>query len=206
MCGFRLARQLWIAFVPLFAISLTIVFFVFQARLDLLTLPARYIVVNTVLALLISLGAAALSLAGFCFLLALTRKVWRRIVIRIALHTLEQAVGVYTRRLQADGIDEQDGGVIIRLAIGSHESIIVGDKFEVLNAASRRKLGVLEVDQVEEVSCVCRVFDRIDVDFWAELEERMRVDPSPPTGVTFSREIPQGLLEFVTGLIRNWGG
>ncbi len=202
----KLRKQLWIAFAFVFPISLTITLFIFQARLDLLALPARYVATNTILAIVIALVATFLLLACTFLIARFSGRIRRRLLVEIALYTVEQAVVVYTRRVQPEGIDEQDGGIIIRLATGSNESVLVGDKFEVLNAASRRKLGVLEVEEVEEVSCVCRVFDRIEVDFWAELEERMKVDPSPPAGVTFSREIPPGWSDFLTGLIRNWGG
>ena len=49
-------------------------------------------------------------------------------------------------------------------------------------------------------------FHRINIDFWDDLEQRMNRDPAPPLGVTFTREFPVEVLEFVDQLLNNWGG
>lgn len=112
----------------------------------------------------------------------------------------------YAKQVVAEGIDSQRGSVIVRLAAGSNHSVSTGDRFEVLNSASKERWGILEVLEVAETSCVCQVSDRINVEFWNDLEERVHRDPSPPSGVTFIREIPSGLSDFIFRLILNWRG
>ena len=46
----------------------------------------------------------------------------------------------------------------------------------------------------------------LNLDFWDDLEQRMNRDPAPPLGVTFTREFPVEVLEFVDQLLNNWGG
>jgi hypothetical protein len=202
----QISRQIRIAFIPAFGIILAIVLFLFQARVDFLSISTRYVVINAILAILISLGATTLLLAGYAVLARLFRKTWRRLLIRITSYTLEQATNQHSKIIHATGIGEREGSVVIRLEIGSQESVVPGDKFEVSNIASKEKLGTIEVIEIEETSCVCSVFDRINVHFWDGLEERMRRDPSPPSGVIISREFPEGILESMQILLRNWRG
>jgi hypothetical protein len=181
------------------------VLFVLQARVDLLRLSAEYVALNTAFAILISLGATALILLAFVLVTRFLNKVWRDFQVRITLHTLDQAVGRYYEPVQTTGIGARRGEIVIRLAVGTIGSVGVGDKFDVFNAATRERWGVLEVIEVEDASCVCTVSDRMNIDFWHQLEQRMERDPSPPAGVTFSREAPPGLLDFVRRLLRIWG-
>lgn len=202
----RIPGQIRLAFLPVFAIILAIVFFLFQATLDFRSLSAQYVILNTVFAILISLGAALLSLAGFVLLGGFFGKRWRRLLVRITLYTVARAVGGHSRTVEALGIGEQSGSVVIRLAVGSNESIVVGDKFEAVNTATGDKLGVVEVIEVEGDSCLCSVFDRMNLEFWDELELRMRRDPSPTAGVTFLREVPGEFLASVRKVLQRWGG
>lgn len=201
----RIPRQIWFALGTVFPIVFGLVLFLFQARIELLQLSAKYVALNTLFAVLISLGATVLLLAGFAFLIGFPGRAWRGFQVRITLHTLDRAVGRYYEPVQSMGIGARRGSIVIRLAVGVIGSVGVGDKFDVLNAATREKWGMLEVMEVEDASCVCRVSDRMNVDFWHDLEQRMERDPSPPAGVTFSREAPLGLLDFVRRLVRTWG-
>jgi hypothetical protein len=187
------------------AIALAIAFFLVQAKVDLLSLSTKYVVINAVLAILGSLAATILSLVGYCYVDGLGGKAWRKLLVRITLYTLARAFGRYSEPVQATGIGPRQGSVVIRLAVGVIGSVGVGDKFDVLNAATLEKWGMLEVIEVEDASCVCRVSDRINISFWHELEQRMERDPSQPAGVTFSRETPPGFLDFVRRLVRTWG-
>lgn len=84
--------------------------------------------------------------------------------------------------------------------------MVIGTRFRVTNTASGEIWGIIEAIEVQDISCVCQVFDRINIEFWDGLEERMGRDPSPPSGVSLSKEIPEELLELVQGLISSWRG
>ena len=56
-------------------------------------------------------------------------------------------------------------------------------------------------------SCLCTVFDRMEsVEFWEELEFRMKRDFQPPQGVKFSRQIDQSDIDMAEKILRYWGG
>jgi hypothetical protein len=93
--------------------------------------------------------------------------------------------------------------VVIRLGAGLDESVTIGDRFNVYNTATRDMWGIVEVIQVNGASCVCSVVVRMNEDFWTNLEARMDRDPSPPAGVTFSREVPEGILDVVRDILES---
>ena len=193
------------AFLPVFGIALAIVFPVYLSSIDFGSLPTSYKALNTAIAILISLVAALILLSQVCIWRFLS-KGWRKLLVKLALYTLERAFDRYVGPIEASGIGEKEGSIVIRLVGGSNASIAFGDKFEVLNTASSERWGVLEVIEVEGASCVGQVSDRINVEFWEQLESRVRRDHSPPTGVTFLRKVPGESLDFIKRLIRNWGG
>ena len=83
--------------------------------------------------------------------------------------------------------------------------MLSGERFVVLNAISEEKWGVLQVSEIREYSCICSVFDRINPEFWDELEKRMRFDASSPQGVIIRREIPADyLLDWLSRILRNY--
>ena len=65
------------------------------------------------------------------------------------------------------------------------EDVNLGDQFIAYNSASQDRLGIIEVVDTNEDSCLCSVFDRMEnVEFW---EERIRIShetgfPAPLKG------------------------
>jgi uncharacterized membrane protein (DUF485 family) len=159
-------RHIRLAIAPVFALALAIVFPLFLAFIEFRSLPAEYVFLNTTFAILISLGATAMLLAAWVILTVYVPKAWRYVLIRVTLYAWGRAAQSYMRPVPPVGVDYQNGRVIIRLTVDSSMAVTEGDRFEALNTATRRKLGVLEVDIVEEASFLCQVFDRIDIDFW----------------------------------------
>lgn len=125
-------------------------------------------------------------------------------MVVISLWTVRQSLNMQSLGAEATGIDERNGNLIVRLSSGTRDSVFIETKFTVVNNASRTQLGILEVIEVEESSCLCRVFDIANEDFWRQLESRMKSDPSPPAGITFSREVNHGILESIEQILRNW--
>ena len=148
---------------------------------------------------LVAIGAGITS----ALVVAFVPRLLRRFLRRIAWWVIVRAAKVYTIEVQAVGIGERDGGVVIRLGAGSDLSIAIGNRFNVYNAATRDIWGIVEVVQAYETSCVCKVVARRNEDFWITLEGRMGRDPSPPAGVTFSREVPEGILDVVRDILKS---
>ena len=151
-------------------------------------------------AVLVALGAAFVS----AIFAALVPKISKKFAASLTFWVITRAARSYSIEVEATGIDEQKGSVIIRLGSGANGGVIVGDKFSVINNASRQSWGVVQVINAEDTSCVCEVSDRINEEFWEEMESRVRRDPSPPAGVTYRRQILEGALEAVEQLLQSW--
>ena len=193
----------WLA---LYAVVLAIVLFLFGAKLDLNVLPISLLAVNAVLAL-VAAGIVTLVLVVLAIALAwVAKKVWRKVLARVTLFTLLRAVDRYSAPVQAVSIGERNGSLVIRLPLGEDSGMVSGQRFSAINLATGGLLGVIESFDVEKLSCSCSLSGSINIEFWEELEARMRREFSPPAGVIFSREIPEGFWDLANGIIRHWGG
>ena len=158
-----------------------------------------------ILAALIALGFSVLLILGYFSVTVAVPNLWKRTMVWVTLKTVQKAVRNQSETVEATGITAIGDGVGIGLAMGSADGIIPGHQFVVLNAASQERWGVLEVSDVWDDYCVCSVFDRMNPEFWADLERRMRYDASPPQGVTIRREIPgEKLLDWLEILLKTW--
>lgn len=193
----------WKRAIVLFPIFLTVALFLFGARLDLPALSPTLLATNAVLAL-VSAGVATalLIIAGW----GLSR-LWRKSLSRVTLFTVRRAVKGYCKPVQAHSIGEQEGNVVIKLPLGEDSGTLVGQRILAANTATGDIIGVVEPVEVREAACLCLVADRMDqAEFWEELESRKRRDFSPPQGVVFSREIPDGFWDFAEKVTLHWRG
>ena len=199
-------RHIRLAIAPVFALALAIVFSLFLAFIEFRSLPPKDIALSVAFVILISFGATVTALAAWVAMGKAASRLGRFLLTWTTLYTLSRVAESHGRQVSPLGVDFPEGRLIIRLATDSSVAVTEGEKFEVLNTASGRILGTLEVTATEDTSCLCQVFDRIDTDFWQELEERARSNPAPPSGVTFSRALPEGFWDFVQKIVGNWGG
>jgi hypothetical protein len=189
-------KTFWLSFGPVFAIVLAIVLFVFQASIDFRDIPTKFIVLNTIFALLISTGISLFSIASAfgCRYLYVRHK---KPIAKIAIWAIRQAADRYRSPVESLSIDEQTGDLVIRSKIGSREDVNLRDRFFAYNSANLGRLGIIEVVDIDPDSCLCMVFDRMEsVEFWEDLEFRMKRDFQPPQGVLFSRQIDQTEIDL----------
>ena len=184
-------------FAPMLAIGLTL----FSVLIDFSSVTVNHVIVYVFVILL----AAAVTSFGLLLLTSATtglfRKLWRKLLSTLILHELKKRYSEYSINISATGIGDQEGSVVVSLALGENNGISIGDLFQVVNIATKEQLGTVQSMTAEKTSCLCAVTDRVNVEFWEELESRMRRDPSPPFGVAFSREAPPGFLDFVEQLV-----
>ena len=196
----RIPLWIRIGFLPVYGISLTIVLLLFQARVDLSALSSGFLTINIVLAMLIALAATLVLVLVPMLCWGYLPKIGRRVLAAIALRTLSQALRQHDQSVTCIGIGQREVSVVIRLETGFNSGVDYSTRFRVTNTA------IIEAVEVNDASCICIVFDRINRDFWDDLEQRMNRDAAPPLGVTFKRELPVECLEFVAQLLNNWGG
>jgi hypothetical protein len=200
-------NQLWLWFASLFTVVLALTLFLFQGRFQLNALPIPNLVAFCLAAVTVSavIAAALVTIAAIsCKLLS---RATRSARVKITLSTLSRAIEHHRAPLVTMGIGDRNGNVVVRLKLGHNDYMLEGEKVQVRNSATSELWGVLETFQVSDDYCVCSVFDRINPDFWADLERRMQSDPSPPRGVTITRELPEeSLLERLAMLLKTWKG
>ncbi len=195
----------WI--IPVFAVALAVVLFVFQVTIEFVHLSIQLIAINLVFAILISIAVTLVLIFLYLIITVTVPKLLTRLSVWITLRTVTKAITNLTVIVQATGITTIGDDVGIDLPLGSRDGIMSGDRFVVLATAREEKWGVLEVSEVRDTYSVCSVSDRINPEFWADLERRMRYDPSPPQGITIRREIPEeALFEWLRALLKGERG
>jgi hypothetical protein len=171
----------------------TIVLFFFQARLDLPNLKPTVLLAYTVAALVFP---AVLVLIAF-FLVKAFIFTARLILSWLALFVFFVAVEKYSKPVIAESISEQHGDLVVRLPLGADNGLTSEQRIQAANSATGEILGVLSPLDIGRTACLCIVFDRMNVDFWDDLDNRKRRNFSPPSGVKFAREIPDRFLVFL---------
>ena len=185
---------------------MAVVLFVLETRIDFNALAVPPLAASISLA---SLAAAATTVALVISARAgwlVSRKIARTVLSRLALFTLLRAVDRYSTPVEAISIGELNGNLVIRLPLGTDDEAESGQRFSAINSATGTLLGVIESFEVGNSSCSCSVSATMNVEFWEELESRMRREFSPPGGVIFSREIPDGFWDLANRIICHWGG
>lgn len=189
----------WRRVAFLFSVSLAVVLFLFEARLDLPTLSPTLLAVNALLALM----SAGLATAVLIVLPWGLRRLWRISLARVAMFAVKRAIKASSRKVTATGIGSRDGELVVSLSAGIQDGITRGSKF-LATTATGEPLGMVECFEVSEASCLCTVFVMLNADFWTDLDARKGRDPSPPLGVDFTGYIPENFLAEIQRLLKQW--
>ena len=195
----------WI--IPVFAVALAVVLFVFQVTIDFSQLSGPLITINLAFAILISVLSTSILLLLYLVTTAAVQKSGKRILSWITMQTVKKAIIDYNIPVPATGIASVEGSLVIGLDVGSAAGINLGDQFVVYNTTSRETIGVLEVAMLYDDHNVCKIVDMTNLEFWNVLEQRMDYDPSPPAGITITRDTQEeALLQELRSLLESWRG
>lgn len=154
----RMLQRAWVWFLTVFGIFLTIVLFLFQARVSFLSLTAGYVVLNTILAVLIAQGATLVLVLVPLLCWRYLPKFGRRFVAAVALWALSRALRRHNHPVQCIGIGSRVGSVVIRLGTGFSSGVAYGTRFRVTNTATGELWGIIEAIEVDDASCTGIVF------------------------------------------------
>ena len=173
----------------------------FSALIDFKAVTANHLVAYLVVILLgatgISIGLALLWVKSAEF----SGRLWRKLLVKLVWRELKKRYSDFSAGVPATGIGNLEGSAVVRLGLGEDDGVTIGYRFQVTNTATEELLGTIECITLDQASCLCVIADRASAEFWEQLESRMRGDPSPPTGVVFSREAPASFLKFVELLL-----
>ena len=201
----RFFKRTWLPFLALLGIALAIILAIFQGIYTDNFSSDKDIIHIIGLAISVALG---FTIVLFLLYYAIAKGIpflVKRAMVWVAFKALDRAINNQTTTVEWTAIVPLEDDIGVGLALGSDNGVAPGHRFAVLNAANREKWGVLEASDVRESYCICSVFDRINPEFWAELERRMRSDPSPPRGVTIRRAIPEeSLRDWLDVLLKTW--
>ena len=195
--------SLW-QWIAVYALTLSIVLFIFSARLDESSLPVSLLTANILLALVLAGVATAVVVFFVVLVLGLLKNSWRRLLSFVAVFAIRKCLNDFSTPLVADSIGERRGNLVIRLPLGKREGADSEQVIRAINEATGEVLGYLEFLEIDENSSLCIVSDRIAIDFWEDLEGRKRKDFRPPPGVLFSRNVPEGYLQYLEMIVSIW--
>ena len=138
-------------FAPMLAIGLTL----FSVLIDFSSVTVNHVIVYVFVILL----AAAVTSFGLLLLTSATtglfRKLWRKLLSTLILHELKKRYSEYSINISATGIGDQEGSVVVSLALGENNGISIGDLFQVVNIATKEQLGTVQSMTAEKTSCLC---------------------------------------------------
>lgn len=167
----------------------------------------RDISVGILLALLASVAASALIASYWLFLRAFAwayRAVMRALVVR----ALRSALSYAMTPVECSGIleNEDKGTVALRVLAGEDQGIREGSKFNLYESTGATYWGSVTAVDVRASDCDCVPYDRANVAFWENLEDRMRYDTSKPPNVYLARDITdyETAMEHIIALLRHW--
>lgn len=157
-------------------------------------------------AVIIAAGAS-IALLAFSFVCEYLYARRTKPLAHIAMWSVRRAAMSFKSPVESLGIAERAGNLVIRLDTGSVEGVNLGDRFIVYNSVGEIRLGLIEVIEADPESCLCTIYDRTGgVEFWEQLEFRMKQEFQPPQGVNFSRQIDQSEIDLTEKILRYWGG
>ena len=182
-------RNWVVRFLALFTVGLAIVALWLAFRTDGSLSEGRIAAMTIVAVGGVGAGSVILLLL-YHFVADRIPRILRRFAVWVTFKTIKGAIANRTLTVKPIGITTINDDVAVGLRIGSSAGVTKGHQFAVLNAADLERWGTLEAASVDENSCICIAVDRINSDFWNDLERKMRHVPTFPGGVTIRREVP----------------
>ena len=135
--------------------------------------------------------------------LRMLRTIYRSIMRKLAKKALRASHSVAMTQLVCLGILERNGGVALSVRIDATEEDGIDLILNVYDSVNDRLWGRVTLVEVQTSSCIYEDLDRINIDFWEHLEDRMTHDTSPPN-VYLVRALPTNVLDLVERLLDNW--
>jgi len=94
------------------------------------------------------------------------------------------------------GIADQHGTVHLLLELPATPETFMGMRLTVSTRADGALWGVVEITRVDGNLGYAAPVDRVNPDFWEDLELKMRRNPSPPEGVVVKTEMHEVLAQL----------
>ena len=193
------------AFAYAFAIASSIAFAIALAIIltqDVLSILS--VLVAVLASIAISAAIAAL-VAGYGFPLRWTNGAYRTVMRRLAKKAIRSSLSHAMTPIDCTGILETDFGFALRVQAGGLQGITEGSRFNVHESTDNRLWGKVIAVEVRDDDCDCVPYDRVNEEFWVEIESRLRTDTSAPSNVHLIRDaLDPGSLDGILRLLDDW--
>lgn len=176
-----------------------------------ITAQNAYSIVNISVGILLALLASSIASAMIAsYGLYLRAFVWayRAVMRALVIRALRSALSYAMTPVECSGIleNEDKRTVALRVLAGEDQSIREGSKFNLYESTGDTYWGSVIAINVRALDCDCVPYDRANVAFWENLEDRMRYDTSKPPNVYLARDITdyETAMEHIIALLRHW--
>ncbi len=136
------------------------------------------------------------------FILKAVGKVWIPIAKWITLKYIEKRMKEYSSEIRILGLKNNSGTVNLILEAGVNDGVSLEVMLDVVTKPGGERYGEVRVIQLSNGVSIVSPTNRINVEFWEKLEDRMRSDPSPPPNVVAKLQIPRGLSKSLELLLQ----
>ena len=192
-------------FAVTFTCTLAILFPILWTAVELQGLFTIQIVVSAIVAALAVSLALAWCSAIYEIPIWATKFLYRRMLSYLAKKAIRSSLSHAATTIECSGILEIDNEVALRVQAGTTDGIAEGSRFNVYESTNNQLWGRVEAVSVRYYDCDCTPYDRGNVEFWEQLEGRMRYNTEKPPNVHLVRDVPiVYIMEQVENLLGNW--
>ena len=190
-----------IAFTTTVAISFTILW----SAVELQDTYSFRIVASAIMASLVFSIAVGYFSALYMLPIRLLVRMYRSMLTTVAKKAIRANLSHAMMPIECTGILIIDNEVALQVQAGSSDGIEEGNQFNVYESTNNELWGRVVVVNVRSFDCDCVPTDRVNINFWQELERRMRYNTSKPPNVHMVRDLPViFLMEQVEKLLDAW--
>jgi hypothetical protein len=124
-------------------------------------------------------------------------RLWIPIAKWVAWEYIEKRMKEYSSEIRILGLKNSSGTVNLILEAGVNDGVSLGMTLDVVTQPGGEKYGEVQVIQLSNGGCIVLPTNRINIEFWEKLEDRMKSDPSPPANVAARLQMPEGLVDLL---------
>lgn len=146
----------------------------------------------------------ALSIGGYRYFTSLVIVTYRSFMRSLAKHAIRSSLRQAMTPMTCAGILDRNGTVHLKVRLVKSVKVDEGDPLYVHEAVNDATWGIVRVsDRVDDNYIVCEPIDRMNVDFWEHLEDRMKFDTSAPN-VYLVKLLPTDFLRTTENFLNDW--
>ena len=119
----------------------------------------------------------------------------------IAWKYIERRMKEYSSEIRILGLKNNSGTINLILEADTIDDVFPGMMLDVETQPGGERYGEVQVIQLSNGGCIVSPTNRINIEFWGKLEDRMKYDTSPPPNIVAKLQIPRGLVETLKRLL-----